>query len=54
MSATPESDTSRDAVRQRYADIARVTMAQITESSAGGCCVPRRCCATMWASASRS
>ena len=31
MSTTPESEATRDAVRQRYAGIARVTMAETTE-----------------------
>jgi arsenite methyltransferase len=44
MTTTPESDTTRDAVRQRYAEIARGTMAETTEASATGCCAPS-CCA---------
>jgi arsenite methyltransferase len=43
MNTTPESDATRDAVRERYADIARVTMAKTTESSATGCCAPSCC-----------
>ncbi len=43
MSTTPESDATRDAVRERYADIARATMAETTESSATGCCAPSCC-----------
>ena len=35
MSTTPESEATRDAVRQRYAGIARDTMAETAEASAG-------------------
>jgi len=43
MSTTPESDTTRDAVRQHYANIARVTMAATGEASAAGCYAPSCC-----------
>ncbi len=40
MSTTPESEATRDAVRQHYAGIARETMAETTEASATSCCTP--------------
>lgn len=43
MSTTPESDTTRDAVRQRYAEIARGTMAETAKASAIGCGAPSCC-----------
>jgi arsenite methyltransferase len=43
MSSTPEHDATRDAVRERYADIARATMAETTGSSATGYCAPSCC-----------
>jgi hypothetical protein len=44
MSTIPERDATRDTVRQRYADIARVTMA--VTASATSCCAPS-CCGAM-------
>ena len=43
MNTMPESDTTRDAVRERYAGIARSTMAETTETAATGCCAPSCC-----------
>jgi len=43
MSTTPESEATYDAVRQRYAGIARETMAETTEASATSCCAPSCC-----------
>jgi arsenite methyltransferase len=45
MSTTPESEATREAVRQRYAGIARNTIAETTEASGTGCCAPS-CCGT--------
>jgi arsenite methyltransferase len=43
MSTTPESEATREAVRQRYAGIARDTMAETAEASGTGCCAPSCC-----------
>jgi arsenate reductase len=43
MSPTPESEATRDAVRQRYAEIARVTMTESAEAAATDCCAPSCC-----------
>jgi arsenite methyltransferase len=43
MSPTPESEATREAVRQRYAWIARDTMAETNEASGAGCCAPSCC-----------
>ena len=43
MSTTPESEATREAVRQRYAGIARETMAETPEASGGSCCAPSCC-----------
>jgi arsenite methyltransferase len=43
MTPTPESEATREAVRQRYAGIARETMAETTGPSASGCCAPSCC-----------
>jgi arsenite methyltransferase len=43
MSTTPEREATRDAVRQRYAGIARETMAETAEASATSCCAPSCC-----------
>jgi arsenite methyltransferase len=45
MSTTPESEATREAVRQRYAGIARNTMAETAEASGTSCCAPS-CCGT--------
>ena len=45
MSTTPESEATREAVRQRYAGIARDTMAETAEASGASCCAPS-CCGT--------
>ena len=45
MSTTPESETTREAVRERYAGIARHTMAETAETSGASCCAPS-CCGT--------
>jgi arsenite methyltransferase len=44
MSTTPESEATRDAVRQRYAEIARANLTETTGAAAAGCCAPS-CCA---------
>jgi arsenite methyltransferase len=38
MSTTPESEATRQAVRERYAGIARSTMAETAEASGASCC----------------
>jgi arsenite methyltransferase len=43
MSTTPESEATREAVRERYAGIARETMAATAEATTAGCCVPSGC-----------
>jgi arsenite methyltransferase len=43
MSTTPESEATREAVRQRYAGIARETMAETPEASGTSCCAPSCC-----------
>jgi arsenite methyltransferase len=43
MSTTPESEATREAVRQRYAGIARNTMAETAEASGTSCCAPSCC-----------
>jgi SAM-dependent methyltransferase len=43
MSTTPESEATREAVRQRYAGIARDTMAETAVASGTGCCAPSCC-----------
>jgi arsenite methyltransferase len=43
MSTTPESEATREAVRERYAGIARETMAKTPEASATSCCAPSCC-----------
>ena len=43
MSTTPESEATREAVRQRYAGIARETMAETAEASGASCCAPSCC-----------
>jgi hypothetical protein len=43
MSVTPESEATRDAVRQRYVGIARDTMADTAETSKTSCCAPSCC-----------
>jgi arsenite methyltransferase len=43
MSTTPESEATRDAVRQRYAGIARETMAETAEATTTSCCAPSCC-----------
>jgi SAM-dependent methyltransferase len=45
MSTTPESEVTRQAVRERYAGIARHTMAETAEASGVSCCAPS-CCGT--------
>jgi arsenite methyltransferase len=45
MSTMPESEAAREAVRQRYAGIARNTMAETGEASGASCCAPS-CCGT--------
>ena len=43
MNTTPESEATREAVRQRYAGIARETMAETAEATAASCCAPSCC-----------
>ena len=43
MSTTPESEATRDAVRQRYAGIARSTMAETAGAPGESCCAPSCC-----------
>jgi arsenite methyltransferase len=43
MSTTPESEATREAVRERYAGIARSTMAATAEAATAGCCAPSCC-----------
>jgi SAM-dependent methyltransferase len=43
MSTTRESEATREAVRQRYAGIARETMAATAEAAATSCCAPNCC-----------
>jgi arsenite methyltransferase len=43
MSTTPESEATREAVRERYAGIARETMAATAEAATAGCCAPSCC-----------
>jgi arsenite methyltransferase len=43
MSTTPESEATREAVRQRYAGIARETMAETAEAAGASCCAPSCC-----------
>jgi ubiquinone/menaquinone biosynthesis C-methylase UbiE len=43
MSITPESEATRAAVRERYAGIARDTMAETAEASGSSCCAPSCC-----------
>jgi arsenite methyltransferase len=43
MSTTPESEATREAVRERYAGIARETMAETAEATATSCCAPSCC-----------
>jgi arsenite methyltransferase len=43
MSTMPESEATREAVRQRYAGIARTTMAETAEASGASCCAPSCC-----------
>jgi arsenite methyltransferase len=43
MSTTPENEATREAVRQRYAGIARDTMAETAEEPATSCCAPSCC-----------
>jgi arsenite methyltransferase len=43
MSTTPESEATREAVRQRYAGIARETMATTAEAAGASCCAPSCC-----------
>jgi arsenite methyltransferase len=43
MSITPESETTRNAVRERYAGIARATMAETAAAAASSCCAPSCC-----------
>jgi arsenite methyltransferase len=43
MSPTPESEATREAIRQRYAGIAREAMATTAEAAATGCCAPSCC-----------
>jgi arsenite methyltransferase len=45
MSTTPESEATREAVRERYAGIARETMAATAEAATAGCCAPSCCSA---------
>jgi SAM-dependent methyltransferase len=45
MSTTPESEAMREVVRERYAGIARSTMAETAEASGASCCAPS-CCGT--------
>ena len=45
MSTTPESEATREAVRERYAGIARHTMAETAEAPGASCCAPS-CCGT--------
>ncbi len=45
MSTTPESEATREAVRDRYAGIARETMAATAEAATAGCCAPSCCSA---------
>jgi arsenite methyltransferase len=43
MNTTPESEATREAVRERYAGIARETMAETAEASGSSCCAPSCC-----------
>jgi arsenite methyltransferase len=43
MNTTPESEATHEAVRQRYAGIARETMAETAEASGTSCCAPSCC-----------
>jgi arsenite methyltransferase len=43
MSTTHTSEATRDAVRQRYAAIARANLAKSAETSTTGCCAPGCC-----------
>jgi arsenite methyltransferase len=43
MSTMPESEATHEAVRQRYAGIARDTMAETAEASGASCCAPSCC-----------
>jgi arsenite methyltransferase len=43
MSTTPESEATHEVVRERYAGIARSTMAETAETSGGSCCAPSCC-----------
>jgi len=43
MSTTPESEATREVVRQRYAGIARDTMAETAGATATSCCAPSCC-----------
>jgi arsenite methyltransferase len=43
MSTTPESEATRDAVSDRYAGIARKTMAATAEAPTDSCCAPSCC-----------
>ena len=43
MSTTPESEATREAVRERYANIARETIAATAEAATADCCAPSCC-----------
>jgi arsenite methyltransferase len=43
MNTTPESEATREAVRERYAGIARSTMVETAEASGASCCAPSCC-----------
>jgi arsenite methyltransferase len=43
MSTTPESEVTREAVRERYAGIARKTIAETAEAATASCCAPSCC-----------
>jgi SAM-dependent methyltransferase len=43
MSTTPESEATREAVRERYAGIARKTIAETAEAATASCCAPSCC-----------
>jgi arsenite methyltransferase len=43
MSTTPESEATREAVRERYAGIPRKTIAETAEAATASCCAPSCC-----------
>jgi arsenite methyltransferase len=45
MSTTPESEATREAIRERYAGIARKTIAETAEAATASCCAPSCCSA---------